>query len=141
MPVPAAYDEPQLAGYMMAVLGATADALDWDASDLDEAVLDSLILYGVSDITNATDIDKLRACARLALWRAVEAATAGNIDFAEDAQRFNDAQIHDHAVAQVKKARVEAVKFGVDHSIGVLRTRRRDDYYSYMSDQARKVTS
>lgn len=141
MSVPAAYTAEQLTTYMLAALGQTATALGWIADDLDEAVIDTLILYGVTEIASATDIDKLRACARLALWRAVEAATAGNIDFAEDQQSFKDSQIHAQAVEQVKRARINAAKHGVDHSIGILRVRRRDDPYKFLTDAQRKVTS
>ena len=130
MPVPVSYTEEELVAYQHAVLGKTATVLDWTVSggDYDEAVIDALVLYGVSTIAAATDIDKLRACARLAVWRAVAADTAGYNDVAEDQQSFKLSQVHDHAASMVKRERVNAIKYGIEYEVTVERIRHINPY-------------
>lgn len=143
MAAPSAYDENTLADYMQAALGQTATALDLEAAegDFTEAVNDALLLYGADSIDDATDIDKLRAAARLAAWRMVEAQTAAHYQRRVGDVSLNRQQIHEHAVAMVRRMRVEAFKYGIDHSISVVRERRIDDPYAVLSDAQRGVSS
>lgn len=141
MSVPAAYSEQDLLTYLVALLGKTATDLGWTTANVAEAYTDTLILYGVSSVGSATDIGKLRACARLAAWRAVEAETAPNYHFSTDGQSFHREQIHEHAVAMVKRARVEAQRHGIEHSVSTLRVTRRDDPYVTLTDDERSTAS
>lgn len=113
MSVPASYTAEELADYLAAVLGKTATVLGWTSDSYDEAINDALLLYGVDAIGDATNIGKLRACARLALWQAVEADTVGYHDFSEDQQTFRLHQVHQQATAQLKQARKEAARYGI----------------------------
>lgn len=114
MSVPASYDQHEITYYMHSTLGKTAEALGWaPPNSYEEAVTDTLLLYGVDDIASATDIEKLRACARLAAWQAVEADTAGYFQFSTDGQSFHREQIHQQATAMVKRERVKAMRYGV----------------------------
>lgn len=129
MTVPSSYTPEELATYMHAVLGKTARVLGWTVQgSYDEAVNDAAILCGVSDVAAVSDIEKLRAAARLAVWRAVEADTAANFRFATDQQSFDRQQVHGHAVAMVKRARVEAMRHGVELAVTATPIRHIDPY-------------
>lgn len=139
MAVPSSYDEHDLADYMHSVLGKTATILGWTTDSYAEAVNDAALLYGVSDVADATDIAKLRACARLAAWQAVEADTVGYHDFSEDQQSFRMHQVHVQAVAKVKEARREAARHGVNTVAMTTTTIRRISPYDVVEDSERSI--
>ena len=140
MAVPTTYSEEELADYMHAVLGKTASIIGWSSPDsYDEAVTDAAIMAGVSDVASATDIPKLRACARLAVWQAVEADTVGYHDFSEDQQSFRMHQVHIQAVAKVKEARREAARHGVNAVEMTSVTIKRISPYDVIADSERSV--
>jgi hypothetical protein len=117
--IPAYATREELSEYMAAVVGAgISGTLGWTAPDsYDEAVIDTLIAYGgdVKDVYEATDIPKLRAVARMEVWRAVMEQTAGFYDItAPDGIRAVRNQIHAQAVAAYKEARRDAQKHGVN---------------------------
>lgn len=141
MAVPTSYTDDELAGYMHAALGATAVTLGWSVveSVYAEPVNDALILYGVSDISDATDIDKLRAAARLAAWRAVAAETATNFRFRAGQQSFDRQQVHEHALAMITASRTEAMRHGIEHTLGHVPVFHRHDPYAYRTDAERSI--
>lgn len=118
MSVPASYDANTLAEYMESVLNRTASIIGWTApDDYAEAVNDAALLCGVDDVAGESNVGKLRAAARVALWEAVAAHTAGYHDFSEDAQSFRMHQVHQQAVAQAKQARKDAARYGVGGAV------------------------
>jgi hypothetical protein len=120
MALPASYTEQTIAQYMHNTLGQTATLLGWAdpaggvVSPYDEAVNDALLLYGVSNISTATDIAKLRAAARLAIWRRVVDWSYGFFDFATDGQRFDLGELRELALKRLAKAEQEAAGEGID---------------------------
>lgn len=129
MAFPHSYDEGELASYMHAVIGKTAGVLGWTAPEsYREAVNDALLAYGVTDIAEATDITRLRACARLAVWQAVADDTAAFYTFATDQQRFERRQVHEHANAMLTRARVTAMRHGIGLTIEADPIERIDPY-------------
>lgn len=121
MPVPSVYTEEQLMAYMRTVLGATATVLGWtDLSPYQEPLNETLLAYGVDSIANATDIQKLRALARVAVWRAVVDATAGNTDFRMGDQSITSSQIHAQATQNLRRATIQTKPY--DSTYAVSRT-------------------
>lgn len=115
MAVPTLYDQTTLVDYLHLTLGETADVLGWNAADdrFVEIVNDALVRYGVSDLDEATNIPKLRALARVALWSAVTAATVGYYSFSIDQQSTSLKHIPENARAMLEAAERDAAQFDV----------------------------
>lgn len=147
MALPAGYSELTLAQYMHGSLGATAALLGWDEPDesvtapYDEAVNDALLLYGVSDIDQATEIKKIRIAARLAIWQRVLDWSYSLNDFSTDGDSFKFSGIKDAAMKRVKALEQEAAGVGI--TTGAAPTLRiydmvyPDDPYIVLSDEER----
>lgn len=116
MAIPISYTELSFAQFMKDVLDATASAIDWLTvpGKYQEAVNESILAYGVDDISQCTDIQKLRAIGRREVWRAVADATAGNYRFGSDREIYFRNQIHEHAVSQYARYSQEAAKYVTD---------------------------
>lgn len=119
MAVPTAYTEDGLKTYMHAMLGAVATALSWDpvAGDYDEAVIETLLAYGVAGIASATDMTKLRALARREVWRAVMAETAMDYDFAADGGRYDRSQMHEQAMGMWETESMAALVYDDGYAV------------------------
>jgi hypothetical protein len=140
MPVPTSYSESQFAAYLVTTLDTLEQVLNWDQGDprVREAVADALLDYGVSDIADATDIRKLRALGRRAIWRAVANATAGFYAFTDvGQQQFSRQQIHDHAVAMLKQAEVESLEWSLSYAASSSTISRITDPYIVLPDSER----
>ncbi|MCB0106903.1 MAG: hypothetical protein KDE53_13370 [Caldilineaceae bacterium] len=112
MAIPTSYTESELRTYMLGVVSAVANALGWTATDFAEAVNDALSTYGVSDITEATNIAKLRSIAKVEAWRAIAGATVADFQFSADGGSYSRQQMHQQAVAALQRAEAEAVDRG-----------------------------
>jgi hypothetical protein len=140
MPVPTSYSESQFAAYLVTTLDTLEQVLNWDQGDprVREAVSDALLDYGVSDITEATDIRKLRALGRRAIWRAVANATAGFYAFTDvGQQQFSRQQIHDHATAMLKQSETEALEWSLSYAASSSTISRSTDPYLVIPDEER----
>jgi len=115
MAPPTAYTTAELATFALAQLDALATALAWTtaSASVTEAVNDAVLAYGVADVADATDIPKLRALARVSIWRAVARATVGYYRFGADQMSFERGQVHEHALAMIGEAEREATALGV----------------------------
>lgn len=82
MPIPTIYGETDLKVFMERAIITLSDVLQWSImdGDYDQAVTDTLLLYGVTDVADATDIGKLQAYARVAVLRNAEFAATGLVD-------------------------------------------------------------
>lgn len=143
MPAPTSYTEETLASFCVRQLGQVATALGWlpESPRVADAVHDALLAYGASTIADATDVPKLRALARLAIWRAAAAETAGHYRFGADQMSFDRQQVHAQARAMVADAEREAAALGVGPSaLVVTAVVRPDDYYAYLPDELRTVS-
>lgn len=147
MPVPVVYSEAGFAAYLTSVLDTLADVLGWDAGDprVQEAVADALLEYGettIGNVTGTTNLLKLRALGRRAIWRAVAGATAGSYSFTDvAAQKFERQQVHDHAVKMRESADAECRALGADptYAVAVLSVQRHQDPYAVLEDSTRTI--
>ena len=131
MPAPVTYSETTLVDFLHLTLGDTAAVLGWATTDYRfyEIVYEVLLAYGVATIGEATDIRKLRALARVEVWRAVVQATAGEHDYETATASFSRSQIHKQAVANLEAAEQEAARFIAASPVIVLPTRTPLDPY------------
>lgn len=112
MAVPAAYNDNELMAFMRSTLGATATVLGWtDLAPYQEPLNDTLIAYGVDDIADATDVQKLRALARVAVWQSVVDVTAGMSDFRMGDQSVTSSQVHMQAQQRLRHATLQALPY------------------------------
>lgn len=142
MPPPLVYSESIFADYLASVLDKLADALGWDASDprVQEAVTDALLEYGestISAITGGTNIRRLRALGRRAIWRAVVQATAGDYTMTDNGQTLERAQMQAQALKALELAEYECIEFSPTYVASVLAISRPHDPYRVIPDSER----
>lgn len=113
MALPTAYTELALASYMLATLGEVAGVLGVDTLEVSEAVNDALLAYGVSDIAQATDMPRLRAAARVAVWRLALARATGLYQFSADGATYNRQQVVEHIRAMLQLEEADASALGI----------------------------
>jgi hypothetical protein len=113
MSVPDVYTESALANFMRyGILRKTADVLGWLVqADYQEAIDQTLLDYGVSDISDALNIPKLRSLARMNAWKAVMEANVPAYQATADGATFHRDQIYDHARQQYMAAVSDASPF------------------------------
>lgn len=136
--IPSAYTELTLAEYMETVTRNVSGALGWTADDFSEAIVDTLIAYGVTDLTDATDIAKLRALAKVEAWRLCADGTAADYNFSADGGNYSRQQLHEHAVAALDRAKTQAAVFGgadEGYAIGIGRLVFADSYGRLSSEE------
>lgn len=122
MAVPTVYTEDELADYMIGLAGEIAtQKLGWTIDDLYEAVNDTLLAYGETDIsliTGATNIRYLRLLARRELWKAIMQATAHEFSFGAalpGSTNTSRQQLHEHAKQMFYEAQIElSAEFGTN---------------------------
>jgi hypothetical protein len=122
MPLVTAHTEASLAQYMRKKLQTTADELstptvawtapDPDAQPYDDPVQATLRAYGVTDIADATDVQRLELLAQREIWRSVMAATVAYADATSaNGEALKFAQIHAQAVRMFTLAKTEAAEY------------------------------
>lgn len=143
MPVPTTYSEAEIKTLMVTTLGTVAAALSWTTATpaIQESVYDAAILLGVSDVADATDIAKLRAAARLAVWRAAVGALAGMTTFSSAGSSYNLSDLQRQAKESLAVAEREAAVHGVDPAMAarVDHIRWRHDPYATLNDELRTI--
>jgi hypothetical protein len=105
-------------------LGATAPVLGWtvDGGDYDEALNETLLAYGQTDITLISGDDnlrKLRALGRVEVWRAVMADVSLDYDFKADGGDYRRSQMYEQARDQFHRALDEAMQYLPEYAIDV----------------------
>lgn len=136
MAVPTTYTEQSLAVFMASVIGDVAmeippagwDVTDTTAGDYQNAVDETLIHYGVSDIVAATDIPKIRAIARWQVWQAVYDALAGTHDISGDGQNLQLSQVPANVEGRLSRALQAAAKYLPDYALTLTPIVRKDGY-------------
>lgn len=115
MTVPASYTESALKTLMVAELGAIGGVLGWTTAttQIQEAVYDALIAYGVSAIADATNANMLRAVAKREAWRAAVKSLAALVSFSVDGERVDRSDYLKHAYEALALAEVAAGAYGV----------------------------
>jgi hypothetical protein len=144
MAAPTVYTEKTLADFMQATLADLATTLGWTTTpdDYQEAVNEALLTYGtsaISTITGTTNIRKLRAIARVQVWRQVVAAVAGDYDFEADGAKFDRSQVQEMARQALALAEVDAMAYGAldGYEVGVDTVVNIHDPYRYVEDDDR----
>lgn len=145
MPIPSEYNERELADYMCSCLAGLGEILCWSVeTDYREAVTDTLLAYGVSDISTISgtaNLRKLRALAKVIIWERVVAATVGDYDFSADGASFKRSQLHQQAQTMVSQARSElqAIAPELDgYAVQVDTVQHTHDPYQYWPDEVRE---
>lgn len=112
MPAPTIYTEKTLADFMHEVLDEVAVLLGWAAPADDalgkykEPVNEAVLAYfgGAGDLADATDVRRLRAVARVEVWRAVADKTSGDYDYENATDKFKRSQINAQAIKAMARA-------------------------------------
>lgn len=117
MPIPAQISETWLADYQVSLLDKLASILGWDngSPSVQNAVLQTLLDYGVSDPSTVTGIEntrKLLAYADRAIWRAVVKATTGNYDFRDADASMSRSQMQEQAKEALEVAEAALAEAG-----------------------------
>jgi len=141
MPVPTAYTEETLAIYMHEKLGNIAGVLGYslDGGSYNEAIIDTLIAYGVTSIDNATNIKKLRALALVEAWKMAVADLSTRHDFSADGGSYNRSQMFENASKAMESAQVEALAYDTNYQVGRTRVINISDPYQVIPDEDRKL--
>lgn len=123
MAAPTSYTESTLATFMLDCLKDVATALGWTAlANVQEAVNETLLAYGVDSIASVAgreNIRKLRALARVEVWRLVVAAVSGDYDFKAGQESFSRSQVHEQALKSLAQAQADAAEFAPTYAVGV----------------------
>jgi hypothetical protein len=121
MSIPASYTETTLADFMKDQLKGIATMLGWTTTpdDYQEAVNEALLAYGVSDIATISglaNIKKLRALARVQVWKAALAAVAGDFSFSADGGSYQRDQVFQHIKDALQQATTEALVYDPNYA-------------------------
>jgi hypothetical protein len=144
MAVLSPYSLATFKAYLHTVLGDVATRLGWTVvgGQYDEVVTDALLILNADDIatlTSNTQLKKLRAAGKLALWQKVAGFLTGDYDFSADGGSYSRSQAHDNALAMIKQAENEASALGVleGYEVTSLAAKyTRDPYRDYTDDLA-----
>lgn len=108
MPVTAFSSEVNFQQYLLMVVGAGVSAdLGINTPDFQLPVHDTLLDYGVTDIAEATNLQKLRALGKVRAWEYVAGLYADQYRMASDNQTLERQQKWDHAKAMRDAAKSE----------------------------------
>ena len=119
MAIPSSYTEAELKTYMVSCLGDVATVLGVTVDDLDEAVNDVLIAYGITDIANAADIAKLRALAKAQAWTVASTNAAALHDIKDADVTYSLSQLRMNIAGNLYSAKLDASLWTGGWSISV----------------------
>jgi hypothetical protein len=111
MSIPTSYTEISLATFMLAELGDVALAIDMTLAKLAEPVNDAMLVYGITDIADATDIDKIRKIARVEAWKAAVKQVAADYAYSDGSASYHRNQMHDMILKQLELAEQDAAGY------------------------------
>jgi hypothetical protein len=137
MPVPTAYTEDELKTFLHGCLKEAAAVLGWTvaAGSYDDAVTETLVQYGVSEIASAVDIRKLRALGRVAVWQSVLAAVSLDYTFAADGGQYSRSHMFEHATKMLAAAESEALPYSADYVVRQDNVTAQDPYRYQTGDE------
>lgn len=131
MTPPTSYTEATLKTFMWTELQDVADAVGLDQTTmLDEAVNDTLIEYGVSVITDATDIKKLRALAKYFAWKLAVSQVSADYAFSEASASYQRNQALEGLLKRLAIAEREALPYLTSYAVGTVLTEYPEDPYN-----------
>lgn len=123
MAVPTSYSYSEFKDYLqLEVLQEVARTLNWiddyddsnfDSTPIYRAITDeALIILGHTDISEVSglfNVKKFRMMARIEAWRAVAAATFGDVHLESEGTQYNRQQIFNNAIEQLQLAEQDFV--------------------------------
>lgn len=115
--VPTVYTDVTLEAFMVDALGDVATALGIVASDLDEAVINTLMAYGETLVANCTDMAKIRAISRVEAWKVAAKNVAADYNFSEGNASYSRSQMHDMIAKELAQAIQDAAGYISGYSI------------------------
>ena len=140
MAAPSSYTEETLAAYMLTCLSKVAAVLGWTTlGDVQEAVNDTLLAYGVGDISAATDVIKLRALARVAIWQQAVASLAAGYDFSADGGSYSRSQLQAMAARALEQAQTLAMPYDATYRVTTATITYKHDPYLPIADEDRTL--
>lgn len=123
MAAPTSYTEATLATFMLTELGDVAGVLEWTAqADVQEAINEALLVYGVNDIADATDISKLRALARRQAWRSAVNSLTTRYDFSNPEGDYKRSQMVKAAATRLAQAESDAMPYDLTLGAAIVTT-------------------
>ena len=136
MAVPTSYTETTLKTYCHAVLGATADVLEWTviAGDYDETVNEALLRYGTNDVTSISGISnivKIRSLVRRHLWAHVMDEVATDYNVEDESGRNDRRQVHAMAKENYRRSVDECMAYDPDYNVEIETVDYDDPYEAY----------
>ncbi len=111
MSAPTAYTSDTLQAYMVAALGGVATVLGLTADSFVDAVDDVCLAMGISDVSEATEMVKVRALARYHALRHAQTHLATWYDFSADGASFNRSQAQEQVKAMLAQAEADAMPY------------------------------
>ena len=134
MAIPTSYSENDFRVYLYTILGETAGALGLEPipADFDEAVYDTLNDYGVSDLSEATDITKLRLLGKLNAWKRALAVVSSDYNFSDAGAKYDRSKVFDQIEKNITKLKLEALPYLSAYQIGVSTIDWKNDPYEYV---------
>lgn len=113
--VPESITDEELGQWMLRTVGARiARVLGWETlASVTDIIIDALVAYGVDTVAQVDDVPRLKALARVELWRAVVEQTSGETYLAmPDGIRAYGHQINQQAVRALAVAERAAAIYG-----------------------------
>lgn len=129
MTPPTVYTETTLAEFMLSELGATAAAVGLTLAGLAEAVNEAMLVYPCVVMADATNIQKIRAIARVEAWRAVCNQVAGDYDFADAGASYSRSQALQNAQKRLDQALADAAQYYPGYQVGTAKISFTNDPY------------
>ena len=111
-----------LSTYLESYLGSTlSNQLNWHTYDssFDFIVEETLSTYGVSTESEATNLSKLYAIAKVKLWEAVLREFAFDFDYSANSASFKRSQIYENIQKQLNQAISSAYQYLPEYKIRI----------------------
>lgn len=137
MSAPSGYSETSLAQFMHDELGPTARMLGYpEPADnpgvYAEAVNEAALSLGVNEISQASDIRKVRALAKREAWTMAVKALATKFDFSADGASYDRSQVFLQAKQALETAIADCLRLGLDgYSVSIRTLDQQYDPYHY----------
>jgi hypothetical protein len=119
----------ELQNYMLSVVGGAVEVLSLIGSDFTTAITDTLNVYGVATVEEATDQAKLFALAKVQAWQKVASEVALDYDFKDDTATYNRSQMYKMATDMMVSARRDALQYAPGYNMSLTRVTYNDDPY------------
>jgi len=141
MPPPAPYTEATLASYLVGALTDVGTVLGWteDSWPVLEAVTDTALALGVTDVSTVADVAAVRAVGAVMIWRRAVAALAARTSFRTGQFTTDQQQQFAHAREVLNSLETAASSYLPAYSVQVSGVRYIHDPYAAIPDAARTL--